>query len=189
MPRNDASSTGRTLRIIKVSVLLGAILLYILFAQRISADDLTAFVGRYPGWTVAVFFAICVARGIALIPGTPFLAAGILLFRNEPWLLLGVFMASIAVVSWMLYRLSGWLGLAKWFEQHYPDKTERMRRRLEGPYGQWFVALWAFAPIAPTDLVCYVAGSLKIPLRKFLPPLLAGEVVICALYIFIFRNL
>lgn len=189
MPRNDTSATGRTLRIIKVSVLLVAIALYVIFAQRFSTDDLTAFVGRYPGWTVAVFFAICVARGVALIPGTPFLAAGILLFRNEPWLLLGVFLASIAVVSWMLYHLSGWLGLAAWFEKHYPEKTERMRQRLQGPYGQWFVALWAFAPIAPTDLVCYVAGTLKIPLRKFLPALLAGETVICTLYIFILRNI
>lgn len=189
MPRNNASATGRTLRIIKVSVLLAAIALYAVFAGSLTAEDLTAFVGRYPGYTVAVFFTICVLRGLALIPGTPFLAAGILLFRNEPWLLLGVFLASVAVVSVLLYRLSGWLGLGSWFEQHYPEKTERMRQRLTGPYGQWFVALWAFAPVAPTDLVCYVAGTLKIPLRKFLPPLLTGEAVICALYIFIFRNL
>lgn len=187
MHRNNATATGRTLRIIKVSVLLAAIALYAVFAQRFSTEDLTAFVGRYPGWTVAVYFTICVARGLALIPGTPFLAAGILLFRNEPWLLLAVFMASIAVVSWMLYRLSGWLGLGEWFEKKYPEKTAKMRQRLEGPYGQWFIALWAFAPIAPTDLVCYVAGSLKLPLRKLMLPLLAGETLICAIYIFLFR--
>ncbi|WP_109699312.1 VTT domain-containing protein [Chitinophaga deserti] len=187
MPRNNATVTGRNLRIIWATTLLGSIAIYFLYAQHLSAGEVSAFVGQYPGWTAAVFFAICVARGLVLIPGTPFLAAGILLFREEPWFLFGLFMASIAVVSWLLYRLSGWLGLAAWFEQRHPEKTARMRQRLEGPYGQWFIALWAFAPVAPTDLACYVAGSVKLPVRKFLPALLAGEAVICGIYIFLLQ--
>ena len=39
-------------------------------------------------------------------------------------------------------------------------------------------------PISPTDLIVYVAGSIKLPFRKVIIPVLIGEGVIVAIYVF-----
>ena len=48
---------------------------------------------------------------------------------------------------------------------------------------------WSFFPLAPTDLICYVCGSLGVGVRKMLLGILIGEGTICALYIFLGRQL
>ena len=48
---------------------------------------------------------------------------------------------------------------------------------------------WSFFPLAQTDLICYVYGSLRIDVRKLLAGILLGEGIICALYIFLGRQL
>ena len=47
------------------------------------------------------------------------------------------------------------------------------------------VILWSFFPIAPTDVVCYVCGTLKVDLKKCLTGVTIGEGTICAIYIFL----
>jgi uncharacterized membrane protein YdjX (TVP38/TMEM64 family) len=55
---------------------------------------------------------------------------------------------------------------------------------LEHPLGFFFVALWAFFPLVPTDLVCYVAGTTKMNYLKFILAVCAGELILCSFYIF-----
>ena len=45
------------------------------------------------------------------------------------------------------------------------------------------VVLWSFFPLAPTDLVCYACGALRVDLKNA-PGGGAGEGAICAVYIF-----
>ena len=47
------------------------------------------------------------------------------------------------------------------------------------------VTAWSFFPIAPTDMVCYVCGGLKVDIRKCLLGVVIGEGAICAIYIFL----
>jgi uncharacterized membrane protein YdjX (TVP38/TMEM64 family) len=47
------------------------------------------------------------------------------------------------------------------------------------------VLAWSFFPAAPTDLVVYVCGVLKIDLKKCLFGVAVGEGAICAIYIFL----
>jgi uncharacterized membrane protein YdjX (TVP38/TMEM64 family) len=48
----------------------------------------------------------------------------------------------------------------------------------------FFVVLWAFFPLVPTDAVCYVAGSIRMNFLKFIAAIFVGEVFLCSLYIF-----
>jgi len=41
----------------------------------------------------------------------------------------------------------------------------------------------------PTDLICYVCGSLRVDIRKLLLGVLVGEGAICAIYIGLGRQL
>ena len=43
---------------------------------------------------------------------------------------------------------------------------------------------WSFFPLAPTDLVVYVCGVLRVDVRKCLLGVLIGEGAICAIYTF-----
>jgi uncharacterized membrane protein YdjX (TVP38/TMEM64 family) len=46
------------------------------------------------------------------------------------------------------------------------------------------VAAWSFLPVAPTDLICYVCGAMKISFGRFMAGVMLGEGAICATYIF-----
>lgn len=70
------------------------------------------------------------------------------------------------------------------FERRYPAQVARVRwllTRRELP----IVIIWSFFPVAPTDLVCYVCGALKVDLKKCLLGVAVGEGAICAIYIFL----
>jgi uncharacterized membrane protein YdjX (TVP38/TMEM64 family) len=74
--------------------------------------------------------------------------------------------------------------LDRFFERRYGPQVAKLRAlmtRRELP----IVVAWSFFPIAPTDLVCYVCGALKVDLRKCLLGVTIGEGTICAIYIFL----
>jgi uncharacterized membrane protein YdjX (TVP38/TMEM64 family) len=47
----------------------------------------------------------------------------------------------------------------------------------------WFVALWAFAPVVPTDLICYAAGLVRMPYRRMIAGIIIGELPLVTGYI------
>lgn len=179
-----SETTKRNLRIVWVCFLLTCIVLYVWYAPYLTKENIAAFILQYHGQVLLVYFIICVVRGLTLIPSTPFLLTGILLFKDTPFLLLAVFMAGIFIVSAFLFYAAEYAGFAKYFDKLYPQKMHRVKQKLNGPYGFWFVLLWAFTPFTPTDLVCYAAGLLRMRFLYFIIPLMLGEGVICALYIF-----
>lgn len=42
-------------------------------------------------------------------------------------------------------------------------------------YGFYAVMIWSFAPVVPTDLICYVAGTVQMNFWKFVFALSIGE--------------
>jgi uncharacterized membrane protein YdjX (TVP38/TMEM64 family) len=44
---------------------------------------------------------------------------------------------------------------------------------------------WSFFPLVPTDLICYVCGTLRVNFWKCLLGVTIGESAICAAYIFL----
>ena len=181
-PPNDKFK--RTLGIIWIIFIAVCISLYFLYARDLSPENISSFIKHYQGGMLGLYFALCTIRGLTMIPGTPFLLAGIVLFRDSPFLLLAVFLASMLVTSALMFYLAEKLGFSSYFEKNYPEKIALVREKLDGHYGSLFILLWAFAPFTPTDLVCYVAGSIRMRFARLIIPLLAGEALICAFYIF-----
>lgn len=83
-----------------------------------------------------------------------------------------------------MFYLADKLGFSTYFERNYPEKILLVREKLSGRNGFLFITLWAFAPFTPTDLVCYVAGSVRMRFINLIVPLLTGEAFICGFYIF-----
>ncbi len=180
-PPNDKFK--RILGIAWLFFFAGFIILYFVYAGELTPENISGFLKNYQSGMLFLYFVLCTLRGLTMIPGTPFLLAGIMLFNDSPFLLLGVFLASMLVTSALMYCLADKLGFSTYFERNYPEKIALIRKKLDGRNGFVFIFLWAFAPFTPTDLICYVAGSVRMRFFNLITPLLAGEAIICAFYI------
>ena len=144
-------------------------------SQLRSASDASLIAGG------ALYLALGCLRGFTLIPVTSLLLMGILLFPPVPLFLLPI--AGIAVSSPSISYFSEALHL----EEVFARQAGRMNklRDLLNARGFPIIALWSFLPFAPTDLVCYLSGVLRIRFWVMLAGVLLGEGLICAIYIWI----
>jgi uncharacterized membrane protein YdjX (TVP38/TMEM64 family) len=129
----------------------------------------------------AIYVALGVLRGFALIPVTNLVVLAIPIFPPLP--LFALTLVGILVSSAGIYAFSGSLKLAEYFEKKHARHAERLRTALQrNPTA--IVTAWSFLPIVPTDLICYVCGAMRVSFRRFMLGVLVGEGAICALYIF-----
>lgn len=171
-----------------VLILVGLTALFV-WPDLFTPGSIAAFLAKFKSEAFAVYLAVSVIRGFALLPSSPLVIAGTLAFPAEPWIVLTISMIGIAASSSMIYWLSDVLGISEFFETKKPIAVAKIRGRLEHPTGVAFVFLWAFFPLVPTDAVCYVAGSSRMNFLKFIAAILAGEVILCSFYVFSGRYL
>ena len=74
--------------------------------------------------------------------------------------------------------------LEELLKERHAKHIDRLRDMLNR-YGLPVIVLWSFFPLAPTDLICYLAGVLRIRIWICLAGVAIGEGAICALYIFL----
>jgi uncharacterized membrane protein YdjX (TVP38/TMEM64 family) len=148
-------------------------------AVRTALDSLAG----APVWGLgAIYLAFGCVRGFTLVPATYLVLAGMLVLPPIP--LYSLTIAGIVVSSAAVYFFAEAMQFDRFFERRYPRQVSRLRallRRRELP----IVIVWSFFPLAPTDLVCYVCGALKVDLKKCLLGVVIGEGAICAIYIFV----
>jgi uncharacterized membrane protein YdjX (TVP38/TMEM64 family) len=133
-----------------------------------------------------LYLALGCMRGFTLVPATYLVLAGMLVLPPVPLFVLTL--GGIIVSSAAVYYFAEAMRLDQFFERRYAPQVSRLRavlRRRELP----IVIAWSFFPLAPTDLVCYVCGALRVDLRKCLLGVAVGEGAICGLYIFLGRQL
>ena len=152
--------------------------------ERFSPQHIAFTLREFESAALAVYLAISIVRGLTLLPSTPLVVAGGLLFPHQPWIVLAISLFGIVASSTMIYCLSELLGIARYFEEKTPHHVSNIRARLEHPAGFLFVVLWAFFPLVPTDAVCYVAGSMRMNFPKFLLAIFSGELILCSIYVF-----
>jgi uncharacterized membrane protein YdjX (TVP38/TMEM64 family) len=153
------------------------------FFHRDSLQRMFAELAAAPtSWIYAVYLALGCLRGFTLVPATYLVVAGMLVL--PPWPLYLLTVVGIIVSSSAVYYFAEAMQFDRFFERRYGRQVERLRAlmtRRELP----IVVVWSFFPIAPTDLVCYVCGALKVDLKKCLLGVTIGEGAICAIYIFL----
>ena len=136
-------------------------------------------------WAFAAFVGVTLVRGLLFVPSTPVVLAGGALFPHAPVAVVGVSLVGIVTTAVLLHRFPSVGGFDTRLVTRHPERMERLRRHLEAPYALWAVAAWAFFPAVPTDLVCYTAGLVRMPLRRLLVGLLIGEVPLVVAYVLI----
>ena len=166
------------------AAIVAAIGLYISDPQRFSPEHIASYIREFERAAIVIYLAISTLRGLTLLPSTPLVLTGTILFPHKPWLVLATSLFGIVASSSMIYWLSDALGTSGYFEREKPHQAADIRARLEHPLGVLFVVLWAFVPLVPTDAVCYVAGSIKMNFTRFMAAIFLGELVLCSIYIF-----
>jgi uncharacterized membrane protein YdjX (TVP38/TMEM64 family) len=161
-----------------------AVAFYLSDPHGFNASEIARFIHGFQVEIWLVYLGMSAFRGFTLLPSTPLVLAGTLLYPDQPWLVLAISMAGIVISSTLIYFGSEALGFSDYFERKKPEAIESIRRRLEHPFGIAFVALWAFFPFVPTDAVCYVAGTTKMNFPKFISAVFIGELALCSIYIF-----
>lgn len=157
--------------------------LYIYGFHRGALQDLLLRVSASPPvWVYLAYLALGCVRGFTLVPATYLVVAGMLVLPPLPLYALTV--VGIIVSSAAVYYFAEVMRFDRFFEGRYGPQVARLRslmHRRELP----IVIAWSFFPIAPTDLVCYVCGALRVDLKKCLLGVTIGEGAICAIYIFL----
>ena len=171
---------NHAIRVIWLVVIFVALYLY-LFERGFIEGQITRIIDvplfvRY--W---IYLILGTLRGFTLVPVTYLIILGLLFIPTKPLFLLT--MAGVMVSSVVIYYFSEFIHLGEYFEQKYPKQIIKLKSvidRNEFP----IVFFWSMLPFAPTDVICYVCGSLEIDIKKFLAGVLVGEGITCALYIF-----
>lgn len=131
--------------------------------------------------SAAVYLLLGAVRGFTLIPATSLVLLGVAFF--PPGWLFGLTLAGILISSASVYGLASSMHFDDLFPAKYRVQYERLRNLLSA-HELSVVILWSFFPLAPTDLICYVCGAMRVKLRTCLLGVAIGEGAICAVYIF-----
>lgn len=176
--------TKRVCLVIWLTIPIVCLSTYLYDPQSFTAQHIAEFLRRFENEILILYICISIVRGFTLLPSTPLVIAGTIIYPNNPFLVLIISMAGILLTSTMIYFFSELLGFSEFFERRRPDQIHKIRRQLEKPLGLVFVFLWAFFPFVPTDAVCYVAGTTRMMFWKFIVAILFGELILCSFYIF-----
>jgi uncharacterized membrane protein YdjX (TVP38/TMEM64 family) len=155
--------------------------LYYLNPDFFTPDNIRRWFGDNLWLGLAIYVLLFWVRTFTLIPHTPLLVTGILVFPPLPLFfanLLGI-NGSIAII----YFLSRKLHFDRYFDAHYPEQIAKLSRLMQ----KWefpVITFWSFALVLPTDLIVYVCSVLRVkPIKAFIGVSL-GEGFISAIYIF-----
>lgn len=181
MPREFNASHRTLLRIAVWFVFVaGAIYLFAFHRDLLHAQlQRTFYYSLFLGG--AVYLLAGCLRGFTLIPSTYLVFAGIPFFPPRTLFLLTII--GILISSASIYFFSKSLRLDEYFEGNDQHRTGRLKSVLD-KHGLPVIIAWSFFPFAPTDLICYVCGVLKVNFWKCLFGVFIGEGAICAIYIF-----
>ena len=164
-----------------VTVACGALYLYFFRREAVQAELRDALSASF--WVASLSYLLIGAlRAFTLVPATFPLLIAMPFF--DPWVLLALTIPCIAISSSICYWFAEALHLDEAVEQKYPKQIAQLKRLLQS-YQLPIIVGWSFMLFLPTDVLCYVCGSLKINYKKFLLGVILGEGTVYAIYIFL----
>ena len=164
-----------------VTIAIGALYLYFFQREAVQGELRDALSASF--WIATISYLLIGAlRPFTLVPGTfPILVA---MPFFDPWVLLALTLVCIAVSSSICYWFAEAIHMDEFVERKYPKHIRKLKELLQS-YQLPIIIGWSFFLFLPTDVLCYVCGSLKINFKKFLFGIMIGEGTVYAIYIFL----
>ncbi len=164
-----------------LAVVATSLSLYFFYPDLFAPQNIRQFFSDNLALGLLGYFVISTLRGFTLIPSTPIVLAGILVF--PPWPLFLVNQLAVYSSSAIVYFMARQFRFDHYFHAHYPTQVERLTALLK-KRELIVISAWGFIPVVPTDMIVYVCSVLRIKLWKTLLGASIGEGIICAIYIF-----
>lgn len=159
---------------------------WFLFYSEVFSANFQGFFLLYPVLWYVLYFILISLRGLTFIPLTSILLI-MIPFTNHR-LLLTITLLGTIITSCIIYYFSQALEIDEYFEKKHPRTIKKLHRAFE-KYEFPIIVWWSLFPFTPTDLICYIAGSLKVNIHKMLLGIMVGEGIICAVYIWWINSL
>ena len=164
-----------------IAVAGGALYLYFFKREAVQTEMRDALSASF--WIASLSYLLIGAlRAFTLVPATFPLLVAMPFF--DPWVLLALTIPCIGISSSICYWFAEALHMDELFERKYPRQIGRLKALLQR-YQLAIIIGWSFLLFLPTDVLCYVCGSLKINYKKFLVGVIIGEGTVYAIYIFL----
>lgn len=160
-----------------------SVALYLYFFHRDEVED--ALAGATQASLIAgglLYLLFGCLRAFTLIPVTSLVLLGIVFFPPLP--LFALTLAGILVSSASVYYFAEAMHVDEVLRRKHAHQLDRVQRLLQH-YGFPIIVGWAFFPLLPTDLICYVSGVVRVRITTVLGGVAIGEGAVCAIYIFL----
>ena len=164
-----------------VAVVAAALYLYF-FQRAFIQSELQGVLSTSTVVACVLYVLLGSLRALTLVPATFLLLIAIPFF--PPVLLFALTVPGIAISSTICYFFADALRLDEAFEKRYPKQIRKLTRALQ-THPLAITIGWSFMLFLPTDLICYVCGSLRINYWKFITGVVIGEGAVYAIYIWI----
>lgn len=167
--------TGRIITFAWLTAVVAAVIYGIWNPTFFTEESMARVMEAWGGWAFAGYVAISLVRGFFLVPSTPIILAGAILFPSALPAVFVVSMVGIAVAGSALYHMPALAGYDDLLESKNPEKIARLKIHLVKPGAFWFVVGWSAFPFVPTDVICYAAGLVQMSFRRMMFAMLLGE--------------
>lgn len=132
-------------------------------------------------WRGIIYLVLGCLRGLVFIPVTYLILLGLIFLPVWPAYILT--MIGVIVSSVYIYYFAKYLDLDSYFKSKNKKVIDRLTNILDKNELPIVIG-WSFFPFTPTDVMCYVCGTLDVDIRKFVLGVFIGESISCAVYIF-----
>ena len=89
----------------------------------------------------------------------------------------------VGVGSAVIYYFFDFLGLAQLFERKH-SRAHPVAGGPDAADAAWLIVVgWSVFPFVPTDAICYVAGTLRMPIGRILLGVTLGKVPLVGFYV------
>ena len=164
-----------------IAIVAGALYLYF-FQREFVQAELQGALSTSTLIASVIYVALGSLRAFTLVPATFLLFIAMPFF--PPFLLLMLTLPGIAISSSICYFFAEVLHMDEIFERKYPRQIQTLKRVLQR-HPLAITIGWSFMLFLPTDLICYVCGTLRINYWKFIIGVLIGEGTVYAIYIYL----
>ncbi len=166
-----------------VVLVAGLSLLYALQPELLDPERVVAAL-RASGQSVLLgCVVLSILRPFTLLPSSVLIIVLTLLFPDQSWFVMVISLGGVVLSALLIYYFFEFLGLGDFFERKHARQVRWLERQMNQK-GFWIVVGWSMFPFVPTDAICYVAGTLRMPVGKFAAGVALGELPIVAFYVF-----
>lgn len=148
--------------------------------QLLNPEHLLGFFRSFGPWAILVYILASLVRWLVLLPSLPLVLVGVLFFPDNLLLVFLISMMGIVFSGVLIYQFSDLMGFDEFFATHLENtKIDTVIQK----WGFLAIIVWSFTPVVMTDLICYVAGTVRYNFWKFVIALTIGESMMVALLI------